>query len=215
MKHRPTEIPYIPKDKRRSRFAPRDGGKILSNNKGIEALRQTDGTTQGKKKGGNGCGCTIFIIGAWLAFSDGAMEFAEDLLNTAGLRTENAPEETAPEVRQLPPPITQSPVPPPAGTIENARSFEGDVRALFTADDYPSQSLRDGEQGTVRVRLTINRLGMPRQCTIEQSSGYRRLDEATCRILLERARFEPAVNEAGEVVQGFYTVPPIRWQLAE
>ena len=30
MKRRPTEIPYIPKDRRGSRYAPREGGKMVA-----------------------------------------------------------------------------------------------------------------------------------------------------------------------------------------
>lgn len=88
MKRRPTEIPYIPKDKRRSRFAAREGGRILASNKGVEALRQTNDNERAKpeKKQSGGCGCLVFMLVAWTIFSDGGLEFVRDLIEDVASR---------------------------------------------------------------------------------------------------------------------------------
>ena len=90
MKRRPTEIPYIPKDKRRSRYAPREGGKIIESSKGVEALRQTnDGARdKPKKEKQGGCGCMVLMFIAWLIFSDGGLELVRDLIEDMSARVE-------------------------------------------------------------------------------------------------------------------------------
>jgi protein TonB len=99
-------------------------------------------------------------------------------------------------VREAPPPVITptappappAPPPPPAPKLEAARA-KGDVRALFSNDDYPSAAIRAEEQGTARARLTIGTNGRVADCTITQSSGSSSLDSTTCRILRSRARF--------------------------
>ncbi|MFN3389525.1 MAG: energy transducer TonB [Allosphingosinicella sp.] len=57
--------------------------------------------------------------------------------------------------------------------------------------EYPKESLQRGEQGAVGYRVKIDRRGNPLSCEITQSSGFERLDLATCAMLMERARFTP------------------------
>ena len=123
--------------------------------------------------------------------------------------TTNAnPRPPAPPAPPAPPP------PPPPPRIEPA-SAQGDVRGLFSVDDYPSRALRNGDTGTARAELTIGTNGRVSGCRIVQSTGSSALDDATCKVLTRRARFNPATDSTGAKVQGSYTTPAIRWELAE
>ena len=57
--------------------------------------------------------------------------------------------------------------------------------------EYPKESLERGEQGAVGYRVELDKRGNPTTCEITQSSGYSRLDLATCTLLLEKAKFTP------------------------
>lgn len=79
-----------------------------------------------------------------------------------------------------------------------------------STQDYPSADLRAEHQGLVRFRLDIDARGRVGQCTIVTSSGYSGLDEATCKNVSRRARFEPATDADGLTVGGSY-MGTIRW----
>jgi TonB family protein len=64
---------------------------------------------------------------------------------------------------------------------------------------YPKESLANGEQGTVFYHVRIDSRGRPTDCEVTQSSGYERLDVATCSMLMDRARFTPGRDERGHV----------------
>lgn len=85
-------------------------------------------------------------------------------------------------------------------------------RDLVTRDDYPTQSLKNGEQGTTHYRLHIDETGRISKCEIIGSSGYERLDEASCRLLLRRALFNPAKDENGKPVASTYS-GRVQWQI--
>jgi len=80
--------------------------------------------------------------------------------------------------------------------------------------DYPTGELRLGHAGTVRFRLAIGGDGRPTACTVTASSGYPRLDEATCTLIARRARFEPARDEQGQPMPGSFA-SAVRWQIPE
>lgn len=84
----------------------------------------------------------------------------------------------------------------------------------FSADDYPAAALQRRSEGTVEFRVIVDPQGMPTECIVESSSGDADLDETTCRIMLERARFTPARDEASNAVAGFYS-SRIQWRMPE
>jgi protein TonB len=104
-------------------------------------------------------------------------------------------------------------VPWATSTVGPPGPAKGDVRAVFSTDDYPMGALQRGEQGTVQAQLTIDRHGRVSRCSIIRSSGYQSLDSATCRILKRRARFTPARDIAGKTVRDSYVTPPIAWRI--
>ena len=80
--------------------------------------------------------------------------------------------------------------------------------------DYPIEAWNAGEEGGVSYKLTVNALGQPTDCIITESSGSVALDKKTCEILMMRARFDPAHNDAGQAIAGTY-VDKMRWRKRE
>lgn len=115
---------------------------------------------------------------------------------------------TPPRVEAPPPPP-----PPPPPKIQAAKSSKGDLRTLFSTDDYPESALRNEEQGTVRVSFTVGPNGRVTDCSVTQSSGSSALDAATCRIIKARARFTPATDGSGAQVSDTQSSPPITWRV--
>lgn len=117
---------------------------------------------------------------------------------------------TAPPIPAPPPPIT--PPPPPRKTV-SAQSAKGDLRTLFSSDDYPASAQASGAEGTVQAVLTIGPDGRVTGCSVTRSSGNGSLDSATCSILRRRAKFTPARDSNGNPTSDTYTTPPITWRL--
>ncbi|MEO7277731.1 MAG: energy transducer TonB [Sphingomicrobium sp.] len=99
------------------------------------------------------------------------------------------------------------------GELQSARgSGRGDLRVLFTSEDYPVEAARTNQQGTVQARLDVDERGRVTRCSIIRSAGPT-LDAATCNILGKRARFKAARNSGGQPVADIVTTPPITWRL--
>ena len=86
-------------------------------------------------------------------------------------------------------------------------------QGLISVADYPREALRKGWQGAVHVDLKVGANGRVRACAVSRSSGHKILDNATCRILIARARFKPARDSAGRPVEGHYQTH-INWRLS-
>jgi TonB family protein len=98
---------------------------------------------------------------------------------------------------------------------QGPNSAKGDLRTLFSADDYPTQAQTKGEEGTVQAELLVDASGKVSGCTILRSSGSAALDTATCSILSRRAHFYPAHDVNGNAVQDIVRTPPIVWRLED
>ena len=85
----------------------------------------------------------------------------------------------------------------------------GELRWI-TDRDYPPDALHAGFSGTVTYRYTVEVDGRISTCTTVVSSGHSSLDDATCRILLERGRFDPALGADGRPVR-ITTVSSVDW----
>lgn len=66
--------------------------------------------------------------------------------------------------------------------------------------DYPSSALRREEQGTVSMRITVGANGRVEACTVTGSSGSSSLDDAACKGMQRYARYNPALNDAGDPI---------------
>ena len=84
---------------------------------------------------------------------------------------------------------------------------------IFSANDYPVEAQRKGQQGQVVADMLINPAGGVETCTVVLSSGYRELDDGTCSILYQRAQFIPAKDGAGNPMYSVVRTPPISWSL--
>lgn len=89
-----------------------------------------------------------------------------------------------------------------------------DPGSWVTTDDYPAAALRDAHEGTTGFLLTIGPDGLPRRCEVTASSGHAELDDATCRLVMARARFETRRDDKGVRVGGTYR-NRIRWQIPD
>jgi protein TonB len=111
------------------------------------------------------------------------------------------------------PPIAPAPPPPPPPPrkTQSAQSAKGDLRTLFSTDDYPASALAAGAGGTSQATLTIGPDGRVTGCTLTRSTGNGALDAATCNILRRRAKFTPARDSNGNPTSDTYRTPPITW----
>ena len=116
----------------------------------------------------------------------------------------------APPAPAAPPP--PPPPPPPAGPTAAAKP-RGNPGSWATTNDYPSRALSQEREGTTGFRVTVSVDGRVSSCSITSSSGHPDLDDATCKNVTRRAKFDPAVSN-GQKVEGSYT-GRIRWVIPE
>ena len=86
-----------------------------------------------------------------------------------------------------------------AEPAEHARA-RANLASYVWNNDYPTGALARMEQGTVGFNLDVSEEGRVTYCNVTSSSGSEELDLTTCRIMLERARFEPARDPEGHPV---------------
>jgi TonB family protein len=72
---------------------------------------------------------------------------------------------------------------------------------IISEDDYPFASIAAEEEGLTRVSYLIGVDGRATDCQIVKSSGFNRLDAATCSIILRRFRFNPATRNGQAVAE--------------
>jgi TonB family protein len=90
----------------------------------------------------------------------------------------------------------------------------GNPGEWVTTDDYPLIALRYDKEGVTGFRLEIDKDGKASNCSVTSGSGANELDDATCRLVMERARFTPARDSRGRPVVGTYA-NRVRWILPE
>lgn len=131
-----------------------------------------------------------------------------------------APAETspAPAIRDGGPKEEQPAVPPapstaPAPALAAAPrepSSPPDFRAAYLRNPppgYPAAARRNGEEGTVTLRVLVNAEGAPREVALERSSGSSLLDAAAL-ATVKTWRFSPA-RRGGEAQEAWVLVPII------
>jgi TonB family protein len=107
------------------------------------------------------------------------------------------------------------PVPPPDRALAGRRPiFETSPASWFGSDAYPDEAIRQGQQGRVVAKLSLDPAGLPTACTVLSSSRSISLDRTTCSQFLKHATFKPARDRKGVATVGEYTVP-VRWVLPE
>ena len=135
------------------------------------------------------------------------------------LRTTPTIPPPAPPALRIPPPAPPAPpapAPRPAPPSQ-ARGASPDGLNRWAAriqGDYPSSALRREEQGTVTMRITIGTNGRVEACSVTGSSGSSALDDAACRGMQRYARYNPALNAAGNPISDT-TTQSIRYVLPD
>ena len=137
------------------------------------------------------------------------------------IQTVRTPPPPAPPVLRIPPPApVQAPPPPPPAPPpppSKARPATPDNPGRWAAriqGNYPSRALRNEEEGSVGMRITVGSNGRVEACSVTSSSGSSTLDEAACDGMRRYARYNPALNDAGNPITATQS-QTIRYQLPE
>jgi len=112
-------------------------------------------------------------------------------------------QENIPVTPPAPPIRIVAPAAPPAPPPPNPPQPRGRMSDWVTTNDYPRRALREEEEGTTRVNLTVGIDGKVEGCVVTSSSGHPDLDDAVCKNATRRARFHPGTREGKEVVTTF------------
>ncbi|MEL7446144.1 MAG: energy transducer TonB [Pseudomonadota bacterium] len=104
------------------------------------------------------------------------------------------------------------PLPPIFEPVAAAPS--NNVGNWVTNGDYKRRWVTREMTGTARFKLEISATGAVTNCAITRSTGHAALDQATCRLVTQRARFTPARDGDGLAVPGTYS-HAIRWTLPD
>jgi TonB family protein len=89
----------------------------------------------------------------------------------------------------------------------------GNPADWFPANAYPQEAKAAGMEGRTEFKLDIDPLGRIVECDIAKSSGSPLLDSTTCALLVQNARFRPAVDAAGKPIAGTWQSAMV-WKLA-
>lgn len=90
---------------------------------------------------------------------------------------------------------------------------KGDVRGLFSSDDYPSEAVSRGQQGKGQYLLLVDEKGSVAGCYVVTPTGVPALDSMACAVFQQRAKFTPARDRSGKSVRSTAVTPPINWRL--
>jgi len=112
----------------------------------------------------------------------------------------------APPARIVPPAAPPAPPPPPPPSKARGASPDNQGRwAARIQENYPSRAIRSETEGRVGVSVTINSSGRVETCSVSSSSGSDILDDAACKGMERYARFNPALDDAGNPTTGRYS----------
>ena len=110
---------------------------------------------------------------------------------------------TLPPLTQSAPPAPPAPPaapPPPAPPkVAQRASQSASNRASITNEDYPSSSIRNEEQGTSVATFTVAVTGRVVACNASGASPT--LDAETCRLIIRRFKFKPALDSNGQPIE--------------
>jgi Gram-negative bacterial TonB protein C-terminal len=70
--------------------------------------------------------------------------------------------------------------------------------------DYPLDMLSRGQPAIVEFRLSVNADGKPAACYIQSTTRPKAFDDAVCKSVMRRARFDPALDARGQPLASYY-----------
>ncbi|KPF64754.1 TonB family protein [Porphyrobacter sp. AAP60] len=108
------------------------------------------------------------------------------------------------------------PVPTPPATLFDpvGVSPKNNPGSWVTNADYRTRWINEGLTGSASFTLGIDARGKVTGCSITRSTGHGALDDATCRLVTSRARFDAARDTSGKPVAGSYS-GTITWRIPE
>lgn len=101
--------------------------------------------------------------------------------------------------------VRPTPTPTPSPTQSRARAAARDGQNRWAAriqSNYPRRAVQREIEGNVGVSVTIGPDGRVTGCSVTSSSGSEDLDEAACEGMQRYARYEPALDDAGNPTTG-------------
>jgi len=90
---------------------------------------------------------------------------------------------------------------------------KGDVRSVFSSEDYPDEALTRGQEGSAQFLLLIDETGRVAACNVTLPSGVPALDAMGCIAIQSRAKFRPARDHSGKTTKSTFITPPVVWRL--
>ncbi len=72
------------------------------------------------------------------------------------------------------------------------------------ASDYPLNMLASGQPAIVEFRLSVGADGVPTACHIQSTTRPKEFDDAVCKSVMRRARFDPAIDATGKPLASYY-----------
>ena len=94
--------------------------------------------------------------------------------------------------------------------VEKHKTLTREVRPIespgrwVVSSDYPLNMLQAGQPALVEFRLSVGPDGVPTACHIQSTTRPKEFDNAVCKSVMRRARFEPALDLTGKPLASFY-----------
>lgn len=82
---------------------------------------------------------------------------------------------------------------------------KGNPGKWVSSEDYPTEAIRKGAQGVIPFRLIVGEDGVPTDCRLQRPTEPAEFNEVVCRILMKRARFEPALDASGKPIKSYWS----------
>jgi TonB family protein len=80
--------------------------------------------------------------------------------------------------------------------------MQGTAWARILPSDFPQKALAEKRQGRVKFELAISPTGAVEGCKVLESSTHADLDAESCKIAVNKAKFGPALDVAGQATAG-------------
>ena len=118
------------------------------------------------------------------------------------IRTQTTIPPPAPPRLVIPPPAPPAPPPPPPAPSKAQGATPKGQRgwASRIQNNYPRRAEREGIEGVVGMSVTVGPNGRVSACSVTRSSGSSDLDSAACDGMMRYARYNPALNAAGDPI---------------
>ena len=86
----------------------------------------------------------------------------------------------------------------------------GDPGNWLSSADYPADDRRIGHSAVINFRLMIDANGKATACHVQSTTIGESFRNATCKLIMKRARFSPGLNAGGKPVASWYE-NSVRW----